>query len=214
MLDLSFQNLTQIDEQALIEFAKLNDVRQISLQQNYFTVIPTVFSQLNHLSILDVSKNNIEEPFQESVEFPKLRELRLASNNMRSFESITTYLSAPMLQHLDISNNRITGVFPSLHTTFPSLTVLLASDNSISDLPAESLRGLKIANLSNNEIPRLDPEIGLLSSSLTSLEVEGNTFRVPNYAVLRKGTEAVLAWLRDKIPSPGQESQGVSTEEF
>ncbi|KAF2280226.1 L domain-like protein [Westerdykella ornata] len=214
ILDLSFQNLTDIDEQMLIEFAKANDIRQISLQQNYFQFIPAVFSQLDHLSVLDLSKNNIEEPFQKSIEFPKLRELRLTGNKMQSLESMTTYLSAPLLQHLDVSNNHISGALPSLVTSFPGLTVLLASNNAITEVQADSLKGLKIANLSNNEISRLDPEIGLLSGSLTSFEVEGNTFRVPNYAVLRKGTEAVLAWLRDKIPAPVEASEGVDTEEF
>jgi hypothetical protein len=79
-------------------------------------------------------------------------------------------------------------------------------DNVITDIPAEALRGLKVANLSNNEIARLPPEIGLLAGTLTNFEVEGNTFRVPSYAILKKGTEAVLTWLRDKIPNPDQEA--------
>lgn len=200
-LDLSFQNLTEVDEEAIVEFSKTNDVRQIYLQQNYLTIIPAVLSCLEHLSVLDLSKNNIAEPVIDSLTLPKLKELRLAGNKIQSLEAITKFLSAPNLQHLNVSNNRIGGALPSLRTVYPELILLNASDNSISDVSAEALEGLKIVNLSNNEISRLDPQIGLLSGTLTGFEVEGNTFRVPNYAVLRKGTDAVLSWLRDKIPS-------------
>jgi Leucine-rich repeat (LRR) protein len=204
-LDLSFQNLTAVDEEAFIEFAESNDIRQLYLQQNYLTTIPPVLAQPTYLTVLDLSKNSIGIPLVESLELPKLRELRLTGNKLDSFQPIVTYLSAPALQHLDISNNRIPGPLPKLRTTFPDLLLLMANDNSISEVTADALEGLRTVNLSNNEIPRLDPLIGNLQGTLTGFEVEGNTFRVPNYAVLRKGTEAILNWLRDKIPSPTEE---------
>lgn len=204
-LDLSFQNLTEVDEEALMDFSESNDVRQMYLQQNYLTAIPTILSQLTHLTMLDLSKNNIATPLTDTLDFPKLKELRMMGNKIQSLEEITKFLSAPNLQHLDVSNNRISGPLPALRRLFPELFLLMASDNTITEVSAESLEGLKIVGLSNNEIPRLEPQIGLLSGTLTSLDVEGNIFRVPNYAVLRKGTEAVLTWLRDKIPSPTEE---------
>jgi hypothetical protein len=63
-------------------------------------------------------------------------------------------------------------------------------------------------NLANNDIERLEPQIGTLADTLTSLNVEGNKFRVPSYHVLQKGTESVLAWLRDRIPRESWKSDG------
>jgi Leucine-rich repeat (LRR) protein len=204
-LDLSFQNLTEVDEEALVSFSQKNDIRQLYLQQNYLTQMPMAAGQLSFLSVLDLSKNNIINPLAERLELPKLRELRLYGNKMQSLDDITSLLSAPNLQHLDVSHNRLTGSLPHLREFFPGLTLFIASDNSIADVSAEALQGLRTANLSNNDIGHLEPRIGLHVGTLTTLDVDGNKFRVPNYAVLKKGTEAVLNWLRDKIPSPTEE---------
>ncbi|KAF2111825.1 hypothetical protein BDV96DRAFT_465338, partial [Lophiotrema nucula] len=199
-LDLSLQNLTQVDDDAIVAFSEANDIRQLYLQQNYLAAVPNVLSRLTHLTLLDLSKNNITRPLTEPLSLPKLRELRLSGNKIQCLDDLMSYLSAPSLQHLDVSNNRISGPLPTLRAVFPDLFLLMASDNTISDISADALDGLKIVNLSNNEIPRLDPRIGLLQGTLTAFDVEGNTFRVPNHAVLQKGTETVLNWLRDKIP--------------
>jgi len=168
--------------------------------------MPSLLSIVSHLTVLDLSKNNIVKAITEPLRLPHLRELRLANNKLQSMDPLMACLIAPCLQHLDVTNNRIFGSLPVLREVFPDLLLLMASDNVITDIPAEALRGLKVANLSNNEIARLPPEIGLLAGTLTSFEVEGNTFRVPSYAILKKGTEAVLTWLRDKIPNPDQEA--------
>lgn len=204
-LDLSSRNMTEVDEEALATFSESHDIKQLYLQRNSLSQIPMVTIQLSFLSILDISNNNIVDPFVEHQALPKLRELRLNSNRIRTLTEITSMLSAPILHHLDISNNCISGSLPSLRDSFPGLTTLLASDNRIDEVSSTSLEGLRIVNLSNNDIARLEPHIGLLAGTLTSFEVEGNKFRVPNHAVLRKGTDAVLNWLKDKIPSPTEE---------
>ncbi|KAF2462576.1 L domain-like protein [Lindgomyces ingoldianus] len=204
-LDLSFKNLTVVDEELMASFAESNDIRQLHLQQNYLVAIPPVLSQINLLTVLDLSKNGITKPLTETLQLPKLRELRLMGNKLRTLNHLMEFLSAPYLQHLDVSNNHISGPLPILREAFPGLLLLMASDNVISEVSAESLDGLKIVNLSNNEISRLEPRIGLLAGTLTGLDVEGNKFRVPSYTILKKGTDAVLKWLRDKIPSPIEE---------
>jgi len=47
-----------------------------------------------------------------------------------------------------------------------------------------------------------------LHHTLTSFDVAGNRFRVPNWQVLGKGTEAVLTWLRGRIPRDSWRSDG------
>lgn len=199
-VDLTSKNLVEFDDDALINLAETSDIRQINLQNNLLQTIPLSFGQIAFLTILDLSKNNISSPLTSAVELPKLRELRLSGNKINSLTPLTVHLTAPSLQSIDISQNRLTGSLPGLLSSFPALITLIASDNAITDVPAESLSGLKIVNLSNNNIERLDPRIGLHAGTLTSFIVEGNKFRVPNYQVLSKGTDAILSWLKDKIP--------------
>lgn len=211
-LDLSSKTLSKLEENDVEAIA--DDCRQLYLQQNTLETIPTILSHLTHLAVLDLSKNNIESALSGPLDLPKLRDLRLGSNKITSFNLLTIHLTAPSLQILDISHNRLSGSLITLRTFFPELITLMASDNSISDVSAESLTGLKIVNLSNNDIERLEPRIGLLQGTLTGLEIEGNKFRVPNYQILRRGTEAVLTWLRDKIPRESWKSDGTEVEFF
>ncbi|KAF2852287.1 L domain-like protein [Plenodomus tracheiphilus IPT5] len=197
-LDLSGQTMSEIPEAAFEAF--VDDIRQLYLQQNAFTYIPTTLSLITHLTVLDLSKNALESALTTPLTLPKLRDLRLATNKLVTLDSLTDHLTAPLLQTLDVSHNRLSGALPVLTTVYPDLTTLLASDNGIADISTESLKGLKIVNLSNNDIERLEPRIGLLRGTLTGFEISGNKFRVPNWQVLGKGTDAVLAWLRDKIP--------------
>jgi Leucine-rich repeat (LRR) protein len=210
MLDLSNKALDNLDESGLKVFA--DQIHQVHLQQNIFEAIPTTLTLLSHLTLLDLSKNGVETALSVPLELPKLRELRLSGNRIRSFEPLTAHLTAPSLQILDVSRNSLSGSLPILRSSFPELITLLASDNGLSDVSAEALTGLRIVNLSNNDIERLEPRIGLLQGTLTGFEVEGNKFRVPNWQVLRKGTDAVLTWLRDKIPRESWKSD--ATEFF
>lgn len=198
-LDLSsrFPALDSVDESALSTVA--DSIRHFNLSSNAFALIPPILSSIPFLTVLDLSKNRLATVLTIPLILPRLKDMRLSSNAISSLDPITTHLTAPALSSLDVSNNRLSSSLPALHTSFPALTSLLAADNQISDVSAASLDGLTIVNLSNNSIERLDPRIGLLP--LKGLNVEGNVFRVPSYHVLQRGTEAVLAWLRDRIPA-------------
>jgi Leucine-rich repeat (LRR) protein len=199
-LDLSNKSLAQVDEETLLALAETKDIRQLNLQQNQLLTIPPVLTNLSYLTTLDLSKNNIAT-LSQPIELLKLRELRLAGNKFTSLAPLIDNLAAPSLQSLDISQNRLTGILPTLTQTFPALVLLLVSDNNLTSVPASALSGLRTVNIANNDISRLDPRIGLLAGTLTSLVADGNTFRVPNYQILQKGTEAVLAWLRERVPA-------------
>jgi Leucine-rich repeat (LRR) protein len=203
-LDLSAKSLSELDETALTGVA--DDIRQLHLQQNTFTSIPAVLSHITFLTVLDLSKNDLSTPLTSALSLPKLKDLRLSSNKLTSLAPLTTHLTAPHLQVLDVSNNRLAGTLPALRSYFPDLISLLASDNRIVEVSAESLSGLKIVNVANNDIERLEPLIGNLEG-LTSFMAEGNKFRVPSWQVLQRGTEAVLGWLRERVPrETGRES--------
>ncbi len=62
------------------------------------------------------------------------------------------------------------------------------------------LKMLAVLDLQNNSIETVPPELGQLTQ-LKNLQLEGNAFRVPRPQILVKGTEAVMAYLRDRMPS-------------
>jgi Leucine-rich repeat (LRR) protein len=186
------------------ETAANNTIRVLDLRHNLFKEIPspiTLFAST--LTSLILSHNELANDtfLNYDLELPSLKELNLSSNTFTSLHPLTTHLQAPSLEKLDISFNRLVSL-PILRSSFSRLTVLLASNNSIKDLPPEAVKGLKVLDCSSNDIESLNARIGLLGGpgGLERLDVSGNRFRVPKYTVLEKGTEATLMWLRDRIP--------------
>lgn len=207
ILDLSSKSLPELDEEEFTPVA--SDCRQLILHHNLFTYIPDAVSLATSITLLDLSNNRLTTTFTDEVSLPALRDLRLTANNLSSLDFLTANLDAPRLHTLNVSANRMAGPLPILRTRFPELTTLLASDNSIEEISVQALDGLQVVGLSNNSIGRIPPEVALLwDKGLKSLEIEGNTFRVPNYTTLKRGTEAVMAWLRGKIPASQEELPG------
>ena len=79
---------------------------------------------------------------------------------------------------------------------------ILMCGNQITSMDVDGLACLKnlaVLDLQNNSIDQVPPELGNLKQ-IRSLSLEGNAFRVPRPAILVKGTQAVMAYLRDRIP--------------
>jgi len=125
-------------------------------------------------------------------------------------EPILTNLSAPLLTFLDVSINRLTGNVPAARQMYPNLKTFIAADNQFDNLEFEAVQGLQVLDVGNNNINALPPKVGLLraegssknwggGSALRRFEVAGNTFRVPRWQTVAKGTDAVLEWLKDRI---------------
>ena len=81
-----------------------------------------------------------------------------------------------------------------------SLKTLRIAENAIKEVsPAMcELRSLDELDLTNNDVGKLPPELGFLA--LRWLGLEGNPLRSIRRAIMDKGTPAVLAHLRDKMP--------------
>lgn len=202
ILDCSSTSLHSISA-AEVEQLQPDSVRSFIAHHNFLTSIPpSMFLLASNLSTLDLSHNTISGTsyLSEQLVLPRLRDLNLASNTLTSLTSLSTYLSAPRLQSLNLSYNRLTAL-PALRSTYPELATLLASDNAISELRVDSVRGLQVCDVSRNNIAHLEPALGLLEGDgLRMLGVEGNCFRVPRRDVIENGTGAILRWLRDRIP--------------
>ena len=180
-------------------------VKQVMLPHNLFTSLPESLSFFAEtLSILSLAHNQLvgETYLSEDLDFPALKELNISSNRVTNLDPLLKHMVAPMLEKLDVSMNRINVLPRNSRNTFPQLTVLLASNNQIAELEPEMIKGMKIVDLSSNDISHLNPKIGLLGGSggLQRLDVMGNRFRVPRYSVLERGTEATMRWLRGRVP--------------
>ena len=63
------------------------------------------------------------------------------------------------------------------------------------------MKGLQVLDVSGNAITHLEPKLGLLGShGLRTLLVGADKFSVPRRDVIDKGTEAVLTWLKARVP--------------
>jgi len=204
VLDRSNTQSFSLNPVLAAETAANNTIRVLDLRHNLFKEIPipiTLFAST--LTTLVLSHNELANDtfLIDDLELPSLKELNLSSNTFTSLRPLTTHLHMPSLEKLDISFNRLASL-PILRSSFPKLTILLASNNNIKDLHPEAVKGFKVLDCSSNDIESLNARIGLLGGpgGLERLDVSGNRFRVPKYTVLDKGTEATLMWLRDRIP--------------
>ncbi|OAA58450.1 Leucine-rich repeat, typical subtype [Niveomyces insectorum RCEF 264] len=192
--------------------AQEHAIREIHLQRNLFTVLPDALSFFAEtLTVLSLAKNQLtgeaylgDAAVSDGLDLPALKELNLAANHITGLTPLVRHLRAPALQKLDVGLNRITALpaDTQLRTAFPDLTVLLASNNHLADLDPASIKGLRVVDVSNNDIEHLNPRIGLLGGvgGLERLDVLGNRFRVPRFNVIERGTEATLRWLRGRVP--------------
>lgn len=60
---------------------------------------------------------------------------------------------------------------------------------------------LEELHVTNNSISSLPPQLGLMAPTLRVLALEGNVLRAIRRPLLERGTDALLAYLRDRIPA-------------
>ncbi|KAA8909069.1 hypothetical protein FN846DRAFT_632253 [Sphaerosporella brunnea] len=181
----------------------------ILLSQNSLTTIPSALDTFASLSVVDLSKNKLSPSsyLPDKLVLRSLETLNLHSTGIIDLDQLFSHLDAPKLQTLDVSANRISSI-EGLRQAFPNLLNLHAADNQIVEIPVESIDGIRCLDLTGNSIGALPPQLALCKG-LRELRVQGNLFRVPRWQVLEKGTEAVLAWLRPRLPQDEEEGAGL-----
>uniref|UniRef100_A0A8P4G073 Leucine-rich repeat protein SHOC-2 n=1 Tax=Dicentrarchus labrax TaxID=13489 RepID=A0A8P4G073_DICLA len=103
------------------------------------------------------------------------------------------------LKHIDLRFKS----FPEVLYQMVSLETVLLGNNQVGVVdPCHLMRlaHLSTLDLSNNDLMNIPPELGLCIS-LRCLSLEGNPFRTPRAAIVAKGTDAVLEYLRSRIPT-------------
>eukprot|EP00058_Branchiostoma_floridae_P020486 XP_002605976.1 hypothetical protein BRAFLDRAFT_126569 [Branchiostoma floridae] len=93
--------------------------------------------------------------------------------------------------------------FPSVLYSLVKLENIFANDNHITAIDVDGLLklpALATLDLQNNDIMQVPPQLGNVTS-LRSLQLGGNPFRVPRPAILAKSTADLLEYLRGRIPT-------------
>lgn len=208
-LDRSSTSLDAIELSDLEPLVRCAEIKSLILHNNLLLRIPHAIVVVAHsLTLLDLSHNKLSNNnyLGNVLSLQNLKVLDLSFNSITSLNPLLGFLSAPKLTELNVSRNRLTGL-PILRNSFPSLTSLFASDNKISELKVDAVRGLQVLDVTGNELGQLEPKLGLLGTEgLRTFLVGGNTFRVPRRDVVEKGTGAVLTYLRGRIPEEELES--------
>ncbi|XP_078115703.1 leucine-rich repeat-containing protein 40 isoform X2 [Sander vitreus] len=151
-----------------------------------------------------------------------LSDINLAFNRLSCCSDLCKFLQ---LVHIDLRNNQLSDLpsdmknltklssvilsynrfksFPEVLYHVVSLETVLLGNNQVDKVDPQRLMKLvrlSTLDLSNNDLLSIAPELGLCTS-LRSLSLEGNPFRAPRAAIVARGTDAVLEYLRSRIPT-------------
>lgn len=199
-LNYSNKKVTCIPDEVW-DAAVAGDVSTLNISKNALTEIPARLCTLaKSLTDLNVSMNKIGSLPSEFGCFSKLSSLDLSVNQLSALPD--TFSSLKVLREVNISNNRFKNV-PTVLYSLKSLEIIIASGNQIQLIDVDNLlpmSALSTLDLQNNDIAQVPPQLGNVTQ-LRSLQLEGNPFRNPRAAILAKGTQALLAYLRDRIPT-------------
>ncbi|XP_071736613.1 plant intracellular Ras-group-related LRR protein 6 [Rutidosis leptorrhynchoides] len=203
-----------------------NDITKLDLSKNSIEDLPAQFSSCVSLETLILSRNKIKEwPSAILEPLHNLVCLKLDINPLRQIPS-DGFKATSKLQVLDLSGNA--GCLPE-HPAFsfllqlqelylrrmqisevrtdllslPKLRILDMSQNSLASIPEgfKDATSLQQLFLSDNNISTLPPQLGLLEPTLQVLQLDGNPLRSIRRTILDRGTKAVLAYLKDKLPN-------------
>ncbi|XP_076134191.1 leucine-rich repeat-containing protein 40 isoform X1 [Alosa pseudoharengus] len=152
-------------------------VSDVNLGFNKLTSIPLEFCMLKQLNHVDLRNNFLSALPPELKDLAKLRSIILSFNRFKAFPDVLYKI--PTLETILMSNNQVGAVDP---------------------IQLKMLDKLSTLDLQNNDIVQVPPELGNCTS-LRALMLDGNPFRNPRAAIVAKGTDALLEYLRSRIPT-------------
>ncbi|XP_072540318.1 leucine-rich repeat-containing protein 40 [Salminus brasiliensis] len=173
-VNFSKNQLTEVPSRIL----ELKDtLADINLGFNKISALPVGFSELQQLVHVDLRNNLLTSLPLELEALNKLRSIILSFNRFKAFPDVLYRIST--LETVLISNNQVGGIDP---------------------IRLKKLDRLSTLDLQNNDIMQVPPELGNCTS-LRALMLDGNPFRNPRAAIVAKGTDALLEYLRSRIPT-------------
>ncbi|KAM4739595.1 leucine-rich repeat-containing protein 40 [Anableps anableps] len=159
----------------LVEFS--SSLLDINLGFNRLSCCSPNICTLQQLTHIDLRNNQLADLPSEMKNLSKLQSIVLNYNRFSSFPEALYHIVT--LETVMLGNNQVGGVDPSRLIKMLNLSTL---------------------DLSNNDLRNIPPELGLCTS-LRCLSLEGNPFRTPRAAIVARGTDAVLEYLRSRIPT-------------
>ena len=199
-LELSQNKLVSLPE----SFGNLRQLKRLDLSKNLIKDIPAGFECLSCLRDLNISSNKL---VTLPAGFGKLTSLEIVEGRYNLITSITKFDEKANIKQLFLGYNRIRELPDDIFDEFPNLVSLDLRDNSISTLP-NSLIGLKVLeriDLTNNNISGLPYALGKME--LKALTLDGNPMRGVRRDIIARGTQAILEYLRSRIPQPSTEQE-------
>jgi len=208
-LDLSNQGLTtlppEIGKLTQLKFLNLGVRRRNTMNQNenQLTTLPAEIGCLSNLTKLYLSCNKLNTLPPELFTLTNLTELYLGGNRLTAFPpelfTLTNLTKLSFWGHQLVSLPREIGCLRNL-------IELSISYNQLTELPTEffNLSNLARLLLHNNQLTNLPLKFGQLTK-LKELTLENNPLKTPPQEILKLGTQAILAYLREQ--SQGCEAQ-------
>lgn len=208
---------------------ELGQLTHIDLSCNNLTSLPTEIQNLHSLIDLKLNRNKLTSiPSLSIASLSNLLELELSNNALVSFldDIPTNRIQLHKLQRLDLSGNKLTDIPTAcevmtglrmlvLHTNnirkvdklcrpeFGRINQLDISNNNLGELPEGifyNLVELTHLNIENNNLGVLPTVMGF-HPKLRVLQVDGNPLKTIRRTVIDKGTQELMAYLRNKHSS-------------
>ena len=146
---------------------------------------------------LVLSLNRLKSVPKEIGQLTNLTELYLFENQLTSVPKELGNLKN--LKALDLSENQLTNA-PKELGKLTNLTELDLSENQLTSVPKElsQLTNLTELDLSGNQLTNVPKELGQLTK-MTWINLNGNPLESPPPEVVKQGTKAILAYLREQL---------------
>jgi len=208
IFDLGALNFLEISKTCLVTLSeslgKLTNLTNLQLRGNKLTSLPASVGKLTKLKFFDASSNELQELPDDISELKELETLNVSCNSLTSFLHIG---SLHRLHILDCSHNQLTALPDGTASAdMLHLAQVLASNNSIEDIPADlsDLPSLKTLDVENNKLTVLPPELSGCPK-LHSFNYRGNKLKDRRVAKMMDqcSTKAVLDHLRGQMGKSG-----------
>jgi internalin A len=190
-LDLSNKGIKSLPA----EIGQLKNLRELYLFDNQLTSVPNELWQLIKLTVISLCRNQLTSVPKELEWLTNLERLPLHENQLMSVPKELGRLRN--LEWLSLDGNRLTSVPKELgHLT--NLKNLYLNKNQLTSVPKElgQLKNLEKLSLSENKLTNVPKELGRLTN-LERLYLDGNPLESPPPEVVKQGTKAILAYLRE-----------------
>ncbi|KAG6961621.1 hypothetical protein JG688_00008988 [Phytophthora aleatoria] len=202
---------------------------QLNLSKNWLVELPAAIGDLTSLQTLTAEQCGLKSIHASIAMIPRLEHLRLSKNSLTT-DAVNSMLVSGnranvcfSLKELDLRNNVLTDIPQNLQYLqtmdtlllsfnriraldgFPWLSMSQLSVLSIADNRLEScgtvyqVPKLTSLSLENNELRQIPAEFALCEN-LRAFYLAGNPQRGIRAHILNNGTEAVLKYLRNRLP--------------